>query len=358
MYIDFDPKIVWDRMLAIYYENGGDVLSDGDEKNILLKSVLAMLTHEAWNSELVARRQTLRYADGEYLDILGENRGVIRKEAKKARVKAKITIIKGTMNLIQKGVVFRGNENNIYYQTMNDIAIYNTDSANAILECTVAGADGNKEKAGNIIQPIYQGNVLYAELLEDAKGGMEAETDENYRERIKYSMYENNKMGTKIAYETNTKAIDSSIIDANAIRMEDGSVKVYVIIDEKADKAAIIKKAQESLNKKERIPLSDNVIVEQGVQKKYNLKIKYKAKVGTAATIISAIDEFKNQIENDLGAVFDVFMLLSLLYKAGASEVDIDTANSDIAGSKEIYKKHESGENGYWKGEIELNENV
>lgn len=355
-YIDFNPNEIWENMTAIYYENGGDTLNPGDEKEILLKSVLAILTQEAWKRENAIKQLFIDHANDEYLDELGKNRGILRNKAKQATVKVEIKTINAETNIIPKGTVFRGNENNVYYQTTDDITLYSVDKVKTVLTCTEPGAKGNGEKAGNTILPIYQGEILYAEVLENANGGEDEETDESYRYRIKYSRYELNTMGTKIGYESNAKAIDTAIIDSNAIREDDGSVKVYLIADEKADKEAVIAKVQKALNKKEKIPLSDTVKVEEGKALNYTVKVKYKGDQSTAIT--NAVKEFKNITENKLKKVFDIFILISKLYEAGATSVNIMQDGSTINGSTDIYKKHNSGDGEYWKGEVVLENDV
>ena len=43
-YVDYDAEKTWDEMMRVYLKEGGDILYPGDEKEILLRSVLAIAT--------------------------------------------------------------------------------------------------------------------------------------------------------------------------------------------------------------------------------------------------------------------------------------------------------------------------
>ena len=43
-YLTYDPDEIWNEMITAYVEAGGDVLYPGDEKEMLLRGVQAMIT--------------------------------------------------------------------------------------------------------------------------------------------------------------------------------------------------------------------------------------------------------------------------------------------------------------------------
>ena len=83
-YLAYDPEETWTEMAMTYIDAGGDVLYPGDEKEMLLRGVQAMITQVFAAVDAALRMDTLRYAVGEYLDIYGEKRNCIRIQASAA----------------------------------------------------------------------------------------------------------------------------------------------------------------------------------------------------------------------------------------------------------------------------------
>lgn len=73
-YLAYDPEEIWKEMIVAYVEAGGDILYPGDEKEMLLRGVQAIVTQVFAGVDVALRMDTLRYAAGEYLDIYGEKR--------------------------------------------------------------------------------------------------------------------------------------------------------------------------------------------------------------------------------------------------------------------------------------------
>ena len=80
-YLAYDPEAIWEQMMINYVEAGGDTVYPGDEKYMLLRGVLADIVQVFAGVDNALRMQTLRYAIGEYLDVLGELRGCERIKA-------------------------------------------------------------------------------------------------------------------------------------------------------------------------------------------------------------------------------------------------------------------------------------
>ena len=89
-YINLDFDTLYGEALALYRQNGGDVLFPGDEKEMLLRTVLGVLQQERASLNAAIAQGTIRSAQGEYLDILGENAGVARQSETHATGTAQI----------------------------------------------------------------------------------------------------------------------------------------------------------------------------------------------------------------------------------------------------------------------------
>ena len=63
-YLTYDPEEIWNGMISAYVDAGGDVLYPGDEKEILLRGVQAIVTQVFAGVDTALRMATLRYAVG------------------------------------------------------------------------------------------------------------------------------------------------------------------------------------------------------------------------------------------------------------------------------------------------------
>ena len=90
-YVTYDPEEIWTEMQKAYVAAGGDILYSGDEKEMLLRSVQAIVTQAFAGVDNALRMATLRYAVGSYLDLIGELRGCYRIEAAPATMTVAIT---------------------------------------------------------------------------------------------------------------------------------------------------------------------------------------------------------------------------------------------------------------------------
>ena len=83
-YLSYDPDEILKEMIDAYAAAGGGPLWPGDEKELLLQSVLSVIVQAFAGVDNALRMATLRYAVGDYLDIYGEKRNCVRISATKA----------------------------------------------------------------------------------------------------------------------------------------------------------------------------------------------------------------------------------------------------------------------------------
>ena len=92
-YLSYDPDEILAEMLNAYAEAGGGPMWPGDEKEMLLQGVLAVMVQAFAGIDNAIRMATLRYAVGDYLDIKGEEKDCLRLQATKAHATVTITTI-------------------------------------------------------------------------------------------------------------------------------------------------------------------------------------------------------------------------------------------------------------------------
>lgn len=345
-YLTYDPERMWEDMIIAYVEAGGDILYPGDEKEILLRGIQLILIQAYAAFDNAARMRTLRYALGEYLDLIGETRGVLRMQAVEASAEMDVTVrgAVGTYTLLA-GTLFTF-DGSSYYQVAEDVSALSDGNPLTIrcsIICTEAGASGNGLPIGTQMTPV-QGNhtISSAVLITATAGGLEEEDDEDYRSRIRESGYINT-AGPREAYRAEARGVSSAIRDANAIMSDSGTVKVSLLFEEgttQEAKTALITAVATALSADDKRPLTDHVVVAESGQVAYTLNVSYtippNAPSDVATAVTAAAAQFKDEQEGLIGIPFDPYRLLSLLYSAGATRVEF-LAGSVIAGQPVAY---------------------
>ena len=336
-YIELDFDALYNEALLIYRQNGGDVLFPGDEKEMLLRTILGILQQERASLNAAIAQGTIRDAQGTYLDILGENVGVARQSETHAVSTLGITIQRGEKGVtIEKGTLF---------------------SYNGLLTFETTQAVGATAGTGQmeITVPIM---CTAGGTAETTRGGAQEEEDEAYRKRIIESNFRKNATGSRAQYKAVAMSVSSSILDASPVADENftdgvgqdyglkpGQVLVSLMFAEKVseqDKSKILEDAWQALSADESRPLTDTIVVKEAKKKTYRLKMKYKLRDDTEGenlllSVNKAASAYQAWQSAAIGRAFDPYRLTSMLYNAGCSRVDIDTDASSFDGGVATY---------------------
>lgn len=324
-YVTYDPKEIWFEMMMAYNEAGGDILYPGDEKEMLLRSVLADVVQVFAGVDNALRMSTLRYAVGDYLDVIGELRNCERIQA--AAAKATVTIVTnatGVSETLAAGTALTA-DGAIFYLLDEDIALsgyQQTFTASVTADRT--GSVGNGLLSGTPMHmqtPHPAINSISA--TSDATGGQEKEEDDYYRERIREQGLVSISTGPASQYESAAKAVSSVIIDAKALNLGAGRVGIYLILSDTTGAAALLEAVAEALNGEEVRPLTDTVSVYQATNIPYTLNVEYIADNSSATNqaIADAVEAYQEWQDNAIGTAFNPDRLMAAIYQAGATRV-------------------------------------
>ncbi len=324
-YVQFDPKELWDEMTLRYVEAGGDILYPGDEKEMLLRAVQADIVQSLGSVDNALRMQTLRYAVGEYLDVLGENRGCSRIKASPAHATVNITTaITGRADVLTAGTTMTA-DGQQFYELVEDFPLPGVQqTAPAVIRAVEAGSAGNGLLSGTPMHlSMSNAGVLAIVAATDAAGGNEQEEDEVYRERIREYGFASVTTGPEQQYEAAAMAVSSEVLDANAVKIDAGHVGVYVVLSDDTHAAAILQEIQDALPAENVRPLTDYVTVHQAESVPYTLKVEYKTDGSSAVTsaIAAAVNEYQAWQDNTIGRPFNPDRLMAAIYQAGATRV-------------------------------------
>ena len=340
-YISYDPQAIWDSMIANYVEAGGDILYPGDEKEMLLRSVQSDIVQVLAGVDNALRMSTLRYAVGEYLDLIGESRGCERIEATPATATVTITTnATGAQTLLPAGTAMTV-DGTVYYLLDEDLIIPpQADTLSATVTADREGTVGNALIANMELQLASQRNSIASIVAEtSATGGKDAEEDDVYRERIREYGLSSVTTGTAGRYEAVAEAVSTQIVDARAINTGAGSVGVYLILSSQTGAEALLEEVLEAVSADDIKPLTDTVTVAQATDIQYSLEVDYMYD-GTTATqtaIQTAVNEYVEWQNNKIGRAFNPDKLYAMMYSAGAERVFLDeTYESEFDGSSTI----------------------
>lgn len=354
-YVTYDPDAIWEEMMLAYVQAGGDILYPGDEKEMLLRSVLADIVQVFAGVDNGLRMQTLRYAVGEYLDILGEQRSCERIQASAATATVTITTnATGQSDTLEAGTAMTA-DGEVFYLLAEDVTI--TGFAQTMTARIVAdreGSIGNGLTAGTQMQMRSTHAAINSIIVAtDATGGQEKEDDETYRERIREYGLASVSTGPARQYEAAAKAVSSVIVDAKAINLGAGSVGIYLILSSETGSAALIQSVIDALNAEDVRPLTDTVSVYQATDIPYTLNVQYIADNSSATTqaIADAVADYQEWQDSTIGLAFNPDRLMASIYQAGATRV-IWGAGSEFDGGSVEYTP--IAENARCKGTITL----
>ena len=324
-YLTYDPDEIWDEMTRTYVDEGGDILYPGDEKEMLLRAVQADIVQVFAGTDNALRMQTLRYAVGTYLDVIGENRGCERIEASAATATVTITTkATGSPSVMEAGTKMTA-DGEIFYLLQNDVTLSGyQESVVASVIADRTGSIGNGLLSGMEMGLSVPNDAVDSIIVAtDAVGGNEREEDETYRERIRGSGLTTVLTGPERQYEEKAKAVSSVILDARAVNITDGTVGVYLILSTDTGAAALIESVEEALSPANVRPLTDQVFVYQATDIPYVLNVEVRSDGSSAITaaIADAVNTYQEWQDNSIGLAFNPDRLMAAIYQAGATRV-------------------------------------
>ena len=178
-YLTYDPEEIWVEMQKAYVAAGGDILYSGDEKDMLLRSVQAIVVQAFAGVDNALRMATLRYAVKSYLDLIGELRGCYRIEAAPATMTVAITTATtGSATTLPAGTAMTA-DGEVFFLLDEDLELSGyAETLTAAVTCEQAGTKGNALTAGTaLVLAVPNPAVAGIVAATDASGGNEEEQD-------------------------------------------------------------------------------------------------------------------------------------------------------------------------------------
>jgi len=260
-----DPEAVTRQMVSQYEELTGKTLYPAQVERILVDVIAyrESLMREAIQD--AAKLNLVRYSRRPILDFLGENIGVERLDAVKARTTMRFTFdpAPASATLLPEGTVIEGGE--VSFATVGQITVpAGSVSIDVEADCTQAGVVGNGFVAGQIkaLASSLPGlSVATVQNITTSAGGAEEEDDEQLKERIVLAPEQFSNAGSVGAYRFYARSAHPEIIDVAVVSPTPGVVNLYPLVKTGLPSAAVKAAVLATCNADRVRPLTDQVNV-------------------------------------------------------------------------------------------------
>ena len=278
-FISTDTRQMYQSMVSGVEEQLGEELFLGDERRLYTEALVAVFAQLFAAVNDACRQRLLRYARGEVLDALGENRGVTRNSSVKATctVRFSLETAIGSNIIIPKGT--RVTSDNVRYFETDVTSVLAAGMTYEDVPCTAkeGGSVYNGITIGEI--NILVDQVPYIDEVSNTTstdGGSDEETDDEYRDRIRIALSAVSVAGPASYYKYLAINADPSIADAYVDTPSAGTVRITPICygGEVPDEN-MIAKVLAACSADDVRPLTDSVTVVAPSVEPYDIELKY-----------------------------------------------------------------------------------
>ena len=331
-FLETDAETIRSQIITGFEQASGDTLAAGDPRRLFLLSIADVIIQQRTAINLAAQQNLLSYAQGGYLDALGQLLAVERMAESKAVTTIEFTLSQalGSVYTIQAGTQVTNGV--VTFETDEDLLIpIGQTKGEVSASCTVAGPVGNDYLAGQIstiVTPMTF--VSGAQNTTITTGGADAESDSDFADRIRLAPNSFSVAGPEKAYVYHAKSVSPAIIDVKVDSPTPGEVDVYVLLtDGTLPTEDTLEQIEEHLSDENIRPLTDYVVVKAPTASNYEIELHYwinQEDSSKAAQIQSdveaAVEQYRLWQQTKIGRDITPGKLLQLVFAAGASRVD------------------------------------
>lgn len=228
-YLNYDTEQRRQEVLTALEIAFGMPLFPGNEIRLFGEAYTALSAQVYAAINDAIKQSRLRYARGEKLDDIGDDRGLARNRAQRAQttIHFEIEEAQKTNTIIPAGTRVTGLDRSLYFETAETAVLQAGETSIDITAyCTTPGEAGNHipAQALNILVdvsslPEYRLFTIYNTV--ESFGGSDDEIDESYRERIREFANQFSTAGPAKAYRFWALSADDSIADVLVVEGEE-----------------------------------------------------------------------------------------------------------------------------------------
>jgi phage-related baseplate assembly protein len=331
-FLETDAETIRSQIITGFEQASGDTLAAGDPRRLFLLSIADVIIQQRTAINLAAQQNLLSYAQGNYLDALGQLLAVERMAESKAVTTLEFTLSQalGSVYTIPAGTQVTNGV--VTFETDEDLLIPIGETTGEVsASCTVAGPVGNDYLAGQIstiVTPMTF--VSGAQNTTITTGGADAESDPGFADRIRLAPNSFSVAGPEKAYVYHAKSVSPAIIDVKVNSPTPGEVDVYVLLtDGTLPTEDTLEQIEEHLSDENIRPLTDYVVVKAPTASNYEIELHYwinqedsSKAAQIQADVEAAVEQYRLWQQTKIGRDITPGKLLQLVFAAGASRVD------------------------------------
>ncbi len=333
-FADKDPATIENEIIARAQEKLGITFAPADPRLIFLKTFAYYLSLQRAKIDFTGKQNLLAYAYGDYLDQLGDDLSTLRNPAEFASVTVRFALSAPQLSdvIIQQGKRVTAGDN-IFFYTRNSVAIPKNElSIDVACDCLTSGTVGNDYQIGEInilVDPIPY--VAAVANIEISGGGVDTESDESLRERIRLAPAKYSTAGADEGYIYWARSSTQDIADVAVYTPQPGEVDVVALMQNgRLPNQAELDQINEVLSAETVRPLTDLVKVVAPRQVDYTIELTYYLNIGdnisispVQSQVIKAVDDYINWQKSKLARNINPSKLINLVMNAGAARVDV-----------------------------------
>ena len=331
-FLETDAETIRSQIITGFEQASGDTLAAGDPRRLFLLSIADVIIQQRTAINLAAQQNLLSYAQGGYLDALGQLLAVERMAESKAVTTIEFTLSQalGSVYTIPAGTQVTNGV--VTFETDEDLLIpIGQTKGEVSASCTVAGPVGNDYLAGQIstiVTPMTF--VSGAQNTTITTGGADAESDPDFADRIRLAPNSFSVAGPEKAYVYHAKSVSPAIIDVKVDSPTPGEVDVYVLLTNGTlPTEDTLEQIEEHLSDENIRPLTDYVVVKAPTASNYEIELHYwisqedsSKAAQIQADVEAAVEQYRLWQQTKIGRDITPGKLLQLVFAAGASRVD------------------------------------
>lgn len=341
-FIDRDPNRVTADMVADYEAAAGTVLQPAQPEMLLINQVAYRESLIRIAIQEAAKQSLVRFASYPMLDYLGELVGCERLLEQPARTPL-CFVLSEPQNfnvVIPAGTRVESKDGMQIFATNTDLAIPAGEIVGTVASMAeTAGIAGNGYLAGEVnslVAPIA--SVATVANTATTTGGADAESDDNYRQRIMTAPESFSVAGPKGAYIHLAKSAHQDIVDVAVLSSSPGMVDIYPLTATGQPSQAILDLVGAICNDDAVRPLCDQVNVLAPLRKIFAIAAdiilySWADQATVLAAINTALTTYAAELRRTLGRDVITTRIVALIngvdgvYKTILAEPAADTVN-------------------------------
>ncbi|TNG92986.1 baseplate J/gp47 family protein [Pasteurellaceae bacterium USgator11] len=274
--VDDDVKAILSASIADYEQRTGKTLQPAHIERSIIQTYAyrELLVRKGINEGFV--QQFPQFATGIALDLCGEPMGCYRLENQAARCMLRFTA-EGSHSLITipAGTLVAATDN-LFFTTLIEVQIRSTEQfVDVEAIANITGSGGNGWEVGRIKTlktALATEATVTVSNIDEPSGGIETESDDDYRKRILLAPEAFTTCGTIGAYEYHTRSVSQYISDVAISTPIGGTVQIAVLTKKGIPNTALINQIQAYISSEKRRTLCDKIKVIPAKQVSYRIE--------------------------------------------------------------------------------------